>query len=1153
MATGVDLLKMLFGSPDPREMTPYRPGRKFAESVTDPGVVRELLSVLSDPLLLGSMGLAGAFKIGGKVVPSFINKWGERGLQAAITPGQEAGRSLRALAPISGEQLVDELTPKILRPEPQPIVGKYAPGKGPTPEGMTRLYRAQPDLSHPSLEVTETPDWVRQGQELSGHTAAQGRFFTADPSHLKFYTDDIGKAAETVGVDVPTAELEKYRVSNVKPEGNVDPRRFSRDPNNEFFLPPELAANTEKSYPLQQPVAQPPLTQFLEQQALGVDPSPLGRTIQQQPWDSWLGASEKSRARTPFQLLPDEQDILDATGPPVSQAARQAGQVSQVPARGATDTTVPHPLGAGIAGELQQAGAKPVTDTGSVVIPGMSDLTAKRNPLAQRAFRLMNYLGFSKVDPMLVNDDLARATLKPGTQLTPEWNVPPGTRMLNMQNPAQKQIYDDAVAQAKQVVAKQSQAGTPEVIGSTVVPRLSDKLRAAGEAPATTMDVLGGGEVPFGEQLRYKTTPARVRSSMNEPGEDDLLAMGIKSQEGPGKIAEPISKSFEATPENPNPLKRALVTEHGMAPSESVAAQPTIAQVERLADILESKASNAEVEAFLESRPAGFTNDLLRLLIKSVEDKAELPVIGSIRSGLGRQVRARERGLATAAGQKLSQARQAVKAAAVSGSDAQLATATAQAELADIQNEIARIETGRKRLYEWMKNEYHPSTRERAEYSKEALAALRNKEKLLKLRAEAAEPGASQAKLQAEEPILQARQKRLEEMHLRSQRTKAKAAEKAAVTPERKQEIVKGKAQIKDIEEFRALTPDQQLQAAERGVRGTQDWEVEMLEKGRSPEDIKAVKLAVDEQKLDTERVIPLTSELNREVLSANEIPELGTRAPGRMSEVPENALLRRIEEQGGSEGRLAWETGADDIAAEQAARVDASRRGNSLLSRLKRPHKYRAGKVMFDAQGRSQQRFISVSDWQLRRNFAYLADATAEEQERVINHLSTELSPDIAAKVRQIVSRLEGDIGPVATATDKWSWKATKSWEGEIVGSLSGGNKPDLVHKLVQHREIFAPLFRDIKHHMVHRAEVTAAHQKSKEAATLADILATQGYSGVQSGNRAYFHGTKGVSSPNIGLRTDLGDKPAKLFAGAALPLGMGNRYRKRKQEQRQ
>jgi hypothetical protein len=121
-------------------------------------------------------------------------------------------------------------------------------GAAPEP-GFTRLYRVEPD----GPEVGR-PDWVRQAQAESGHLEAEGRWFVADPVLLDWYREDAAGPTRTVFVDVPTADMERYRVANSEERIGLRPvRSFSRDPENEFFLPRALAG--AKQVLLEAPVA----------------------------------------------------------------------------------------------------------------------------------------------------------------------------------------------------------------------------------------------------------------------------------------------------------------------------------------------------------------------------------------------------------------------------------------------------------------------------------------------------------------------------------------------------------------------------------------------------------------------------------------------------------------------------------------------------------------------------------------------------------------------------------------------------------------------------------------------------------------------------------------------------------------------------------
>ena len=108
-------------------------------------------------------------------------------------------------------------------------------------DDMIILYRVESASSEGSMS-----DWIKQGQDASGHTEAKGRWFVSDPSMLDWYREDIGPNAVTVYVNVPAADLEKYRVSNCTEQfGHRTVMSFSRDPENEFFLPRGLASQSK--------------------------------------------------------------------------------------------------------------------------------------------------------------------------------------------------------------------------------------------------------------------------------------------------------------------------------------------------------------------------------------------------------------------------------------------------------------------------------------------------------------------------------------------------------------------------------------------------------------------------------------------------------------------------------------------------------------------------------------------------------------------------------------------------------------------------------------------------------------------------------------------------------------------------------------------
>ena len=138
---------------------------------------------------------------------------------------------------------------------------RYAPGTGPAgafsdemlekkmlrspesraerPQNMTRLYRGEPEPG----SGEKIPQWLAEDPEYQKRMKdVSGRWFVADPELAQWYVKDaVGKGRMSY-VDVPTAELEQYRVKN-----QPDARRYSLDPDNEFFLP-RGTADMRKAY-----------------------------------------------------------------------------------------------------------------------------------------------------------------------------------------------------------------------------------------------------------------------------------------------------------------------------------------------------------------------------------------------------------------------------------------------------------------------------------------------------------------------------------------------------------------------------------------------------------------------------------------------------------------------------------------------------------------------------------------------------------------------------------------------------------------------------------------------------------------------------------------------------------------------------------------
>lgn len=147
-----------------------------------------------------------------------------------------------------------------------------------TKPGHTRLYRVEVDPKHRK----PVSDWIKDGQRNSGHTAAEGRWFVADTKMLDFYINDTGAdRARIVAIDVPTADLEKFRVS--KTEETVagrSPKSFSKDPENEFFLPSDVSS---RAIPLTKRIQ--PYTRYdPTTRTLTVNRPALVKQFEQKPW-----------------------------------------------------------------------------------------------------------------------------------------------------------------------------------------------------------------------------------------------------------------------------------------------------------------------------------------------------------------------------------------------------------------------------------------------------------------------------------------------------------------------------------------------------------------------------------------------------------------------------------------------------------------------------------------------------------------------------------------------------------------------------------------------------------------------------------------------------------------------------------------------------
>lgn len=104
----------------------------------------------------------------------------------------------------------------------------------PVKTGFVRLYRGEALPSGKKL-----PDWVTRGLEESGAKDAAKRWYTDDPKIAEWYLGDAtaaGGKGHLKYVDVPPDVFEASGVAK-----NPAARKFSADPDREFFLPREWA------------------------------------------------------------------------------------------------------------------------------------------------------------------------------------------------------------------------------------------------------------------------------------------------------------------------------------------------------------------------------------------------------------------------------------------------------------------------------------------------------------------------------------------------------------------------------------------------------------------------------------------------------------------------------------------------------------------------------------------------------------------------------------------------------------------------------------------------------------------------------------------------------------------------------------------------
>jgi hypothetical protein len=103
----------------------------------------------------------------------------------------------------------------------------------PVAEGMSRLFRGE----NPGFMKKAHPSWMQGHEDFDKATEAFGRWFTHDPAIANWYVKDAGKTGMMSYLDLPADKAKQFHLSNMPKEV----RNWSTDPDNEFFLPKELA------------------------------------------------------------------------------------------------------------------------------------------------------------------------------------------------------------------------------------------------------------------------------------------------------------------------------------------------------------------------------------------------------------------------------------------------------------------------------------------------------------------------------------------------------------------------------------------------------------------------------------------------------------------------------------------------------------------------------------------------------------------------------------------------------------------------------------------------------------------------------------------------------------------------------------------------
>lgn len=99
---------------------------------------------------------------------------------------------------------------------------------------MLRLYRAGSLPRDTEQSLANMPEWVRDAIHEDGAHQAWGRWFTPNLNAALWYAKDAEQLVRYI--DVCPDQAREWLVRD-----NPIARKFSRDPDNEYFVPPDVA------------------------------------------------------------------------------------------------------------------------------------------------------------------------------------------------------------------------------------------------------------------------------------------------------------------------------------------------------------------------------------------------------------------------------------------------------------------------------------------------------------------------------------------------------------------------------------------------------------------------------------------------------------------------------------------------------------------------------------------------------------------------------------------------------------------------------------------------------------------------------------------------------------------------------------------------